>query len=112
MAIARRGDIWLVQLDPTQGAEQQARRPVLVMSEQAFNRSGMVLVCPITQGGNQARNAGFAVTLMGAGTQTQGAVMCNQARTLDLIARKAAFIENAGPAVASEALSKLQTIID
>ena len=42
--IAERGEIYLVSLDPTQGHEQQGRRPVLVVSPGAFNRLTMVPV--------------------------------------------------------------------
>ena len=31
-----RGDIWLVNLDPTQGREQAGRRPALVVSVDLF----------------------------------------------------------------------------
>lgn len=89
----KRGEIWQVNLNPTAGGEQQGVRPVLVMSQQDFNRSGLTLICPITQGGNQARYAGFAVSLMGGGIRTQGVVMCNQPRTVDLVARQGKFIE-------------------
>lgn len=34
----RRGDIYLVALDPTEGHEQQGTRPVLVVSPDEFNR--------------------------------------------------------------------------
>ena len=34
----KRGEIWLVGLDPTQGHEQKGRRPVLIVSPEAFNR--------------------------------------------------------------------------
>ena len=58
-----RGDIYIVGLDPTKGHEQQGTRPVLVVSPGAFNRlTGMPVVLPITQGGNFARTAGFAVS--------------------------------------------------
>ena len=58
-----RGEIWLVELDPTQEHEQKGRRPVLIVSPQAFNRLTKVpVVLPITSGGNFARTAGFAVT--------------------------------------------------
>ncbi|MCX6930352.1 MAG: type II toxin-antitoxin system PemK/MazF family toxin, partial [Verrucomicrobia bacterium] len=33
----RRGEIWLVGLDPAAGPEQQGRRPVLIVSPEAFN---------------------------------------------------------------------------
>ena len=68
-----RGDIYIVGLDPTKGHEQQGTRPVLVISPGPFNRlTGMPVVLPITQGGNFARTAGFAVSLIGAGTSTAG----------------------------------------
>ncbi len=66
-----RGEIWLVALDPTYGHEQKGRRPVLIVSPEAFNRVTKVpVVVPITSGRNFARKAGFAVTLDGAGTAT------------------------------------------
>ena len=34
----KRGEIWLVSLDPTLGHEQKGRRPVLIVSPEAFNR--------------------------------------------------------------------------
>ena len=36
--INKRGEIWLVSLDPTSGHEQRGRRPVLIVSPEAFNR--------------------------------------------------------------------------
>jgi mRNA interferase ChpB len=70
-----RGDIYLVSLDPISGHEQQATRPVLVVSAYAFNRlTKTPVVLPITGGGNFARTAGFAVSVAGAGTNTIGVV--------------------------------------
>lgn len=108
----KRGDIWQVDLNPTAGKEQQGIRPVFVVSEEAFNRSGITVICPITQGGNQARFAGFAVTLMGSGTSTQGVVMSNQVRAIDIAARHGKFIERAPDFVTSDVLAKLQTIVE
>ncbi len=108
----KRGDIWQVDLNPTAGKEQQGVRPVFVVSEEDFNRSGLTLVCPITQGGNQTRFAGFSVTLVGAGTATQGVVMSNQARTIDVAARRGKFLEHAPDFVTSDVLAKLQAIVE
>jgi len=108
----KRGDIWQVDLNPTAGKEQQGIRLVFVVSEEAFNRSGITVICPITQGGNQARFAGFAVTLMGSGTSTQSVVMSNQVRTIDIAARHGKFIERAPDFVNSDVLAKLQTIVE
>ena len=75
MRIPSRGEIWFVNLNPATGQEQQGLRPVLVVSEKEFNRLGLCVICPITQGGQQLRFAGFAVPLMGTGAEAQGVVM-------------------------------------
>ena len=108
----KRGDIWRVNLNPVAGEEQEGFRPVFVVSEEAFNRSGLTVICPITQGGNQTRFAGFAISMMGAGTETQGVVMSNQVRTIDVAARQGKFVERAPDFVTSEVLAKLQTIVE
>jgi mRNA interferase ChpB len=108
-----RGDIYLVSLDPTQGHEQQGRRPVLVVSPAAFNRVTKVpIVLPITSGGNFARTAGFAVSLVGSGTQTTGVVRCDQPRALDLQARDGRKLESVPVAIVDEVLAKLATILE
>lgn len=112
MKIAKRGEIWLLNLNPTAGKEQQGMRPVLIVSTLAFNQSGLAVICPVTQGGNQTRFAGFAVSLMATGTQTQGVVMCNQPRTVDLLARQGKLIETLPNEVIDEVLAKLQAIFE
>ena len=70
------------------------------------------LVCPVTQGGAASRYAGFAVTLMGTGCDTQGVVACNHARTLDLRARRGAFKELVPAVVTADVIARLQTLLD
>ncbi len=50
-ALLSRGEIWLADLNPTRGHEQAGRRPVLVISADAYNRgpSGLVFVLPLTR---------------------------------------------------------------
>ena len=45
-----RGEIWMFDLNPKRGREQQGVRPCLVVSTDALNRSefGTVILCPIT----------------------------------------------------------------
>jgi len=103
-----RGDIYLVSLDPTEGHEQQGRRPVLVVSPGAFNRLTKVpIVLPITTGGSFARTAGFAVSLAGADTRTTGVVRCDQPRALDLGVCGARKLEAVPASVMDEVLAKL-----
>ncbi|MBB3360656.1 type II toxin-antitoxin system ChpB family toxin [Mitsuaria sp. TWR114] len=106
-----RGDIVAVPFDPTLGREQRGARPALVLTPQAFNRLGDVLVAPITQGGDFARHAGFAVMLTGTGCKTQGAVLINKIRMMDLEARQARRIERAPPEVIEEAVARLSAIL-
>lgn len=112
MRIPVRGEIWHLDLNPAAGKEQQGSRPVLIVSDKEFNRCGLVLICPVTQGGNQARYAGFAVPLMNTGTETQGVVMCNQPRTVDYLARSARFIEDLPDAVMDDVLARVQTLLE
>ena len=107
----RRGDIFLVALDPTEGHEQQGTRPVLVVSPDAFNKATQVpIVVPITTGGNFARTAGFAVSLEAAGTRTAGIVRCDQPRALDVKARNGKRMEQVPHAVMNEVLARLAPI--
>ncbi len=108
-----RGDIVRVCLNPTAGRETKGDfRPCLVLSPKEFNRLGMTLIAPITQGGNYARVEGFTVTLMGTGTETQGVVLISGIRMVDLVARKASIIESAPSGIVDETLAILATIID
>ena len=70
------------------------------------------MVAPITQGGEFARAAGFAVPLAGSGTQTQGVVLVNMLRSMDLEARSAKKIESVPQFVIDDALARLQAIFD
>ena len=58
----KRGEIWLVSLDPSSGREQKGRRPVLVVSPEAFNRITKVpVVLPITSGGRKLESIPDAI---------------------------------------------------
>lgn len=107
-----RGEIWLVSLDPTTGHEQSGKRPVLVVSPASFNEvTRLPVVVPVTSGGQFARNAGFAVSLEGAGTKTTGIIRCDQPRTIDLGARNGKRLERIPDSIINEVLARLETIL-
>ncbi len=109
----KRGEVWLVSLDPTASHEQQGSRSVLIVSPEAFNRVTKVpVVLPITTGGNFARVAGFAVSLTGAGTTTTGVVRCDQPRALDLRARGGKKLERLPEAIVDEVMARLTPIFE
>ena len=107
-----RGDIFDVGLEPTKGREQRGRRPVLVVTTKEFNQHNAPIVCPITGGGESVRLKGFAVSLSGTGLKTDGVVLCNQPRTLDISARRGKRIERAPDNIVDEVLAALQDIFE
>lgn len=108
-----RGDIVRLNLNPTAGREQQGDfRPALILTPAAYNATGLAVIAPITQGGDFSRYAGFAVTLSGAGTETQGVILCNQIRSVDLEARGAKRIEAAPTVVIEDALARVQALFE
>ncbi len=57
MARILRGDIFWADLNPTKGREQSGLRPVVILSQAAFNeRSGTVIALAIT---SKPQRAGF-----------------------------------------------------
>lgn len=46
--LPKRGEIWLVNLDPTVGSEIQKKRPAVIVSSDALGRLPLRLIAPIT----------------------------------------------------------------
>ena len=104
----RQGDIILVDFDPTKGREQAGYRPAVVISQTAFNQvREMVFVCPIT---NSTRPLRLRV-LLDNRTQTQGDIICEQVRTIDLQARKCKIIEQLPKDLLKQVLEAVSVII-
>ena len=108
----RRGDIIALDFDPTLGREQQGFRPALVLTPDAFNKLGLVGVCPITQGGMGARNVGMAVSMTGSGTETAGVILVQQFRMIDPTARRARLIERAPDHITEEARARVAALLE
>ena len=83
MTAPLRWSILIANLDPTVGHEQRGRRRVLVVSYEAFHRSGMATICPISA--RPPRYPGEVALPRGHAGQTKDAVvLCHQLRTVDL----------------------------
>jgi len=86
----KQGDIILVDFDPTKGREQAGYRPAVVISQTAFNQKrNLVFICPITSSTKPLR---FRAPL-DERTQTQGDIICEQVRVIDLLARECKVVE-------------------
>lgn len=107
----RRGDIYLVSLDPTAGHEQSGSRPVLVVSPGEFNEATKLpVILPITNCSEFARRLGFAVPL--TGTKTAGVVRCDQPRVIDLAARHGRKVDTLPASIMDEVLAKVATLFE
>lgn len=104
----KRGDIVWFNFSPQAGHEQAGKRPALVLSEQPFQKAtGLALICPIT---SRVRGHGFEVPLT-KNMKTQGVVLCQQVRTLDLEERLGRFIEKASDSVLERALHIIRILV-
>ncbi len=105
----KRGDIYMVSLDPTQGHEQRGHRPVLIVSPTAFNEATKLpVVLPITSGGEFARRIGFAVPV--TGIRTTGVVRCDQPRVLDIAARNGRKVDTLPQEILQDVLARTSTL--
>ena len=105
----KRGDIYLVSLDPTAGHEQSGSRPVLLVSPSSFNDvTKLPVVLLITNGGDFAKRSGFAVPI--SGISITGIVRCDQPRVIDLAARHARKIAIMPIPIMEEVMARLVTI--
>ncbi len=84
----RRGEVYLADLEPRSGSEQRGRRPVIVVSHDAFNETPhwrSVIVVPVLTSPRQASRGPTAVLLPGgiAGLDRDSIALCHQVTTLD-----------------------------
>ena len=102
-----RGEVWLVNLDPTVGSEIRKSRPCVVISPPELNEHlKTVIVAPMTPQGFQAP---FRISLTFQGTT--GLVLLDQLRTID----KSRLIKKLGriqPKTLTATLQKLQELFE
>lgn len=103
--MVKRGDIWLVNLNPTIGSEIQKTRPcVLISPSEMHDHLRTVLVAPMTTGSKPAPYR-IPVTFEGK----NGLILLDQIRAID----KLRLVKNLGAlpiATLNSALSTLQEI--
>lgn len=83
MADPGRGQIWLANLGTTRGHEQAGRRPVVVLSVDAFNAgpAGLVIVLPCTSKIRNVR-AHIPVHPPEGGLHLPSAILCDAIRSV------------------------------
>ncbi|MBT0570799.1 type II toxin-antitoxin system PemK/MazF family toxin [Curvibacter sp. CHRR-16] len=103
--MVKRGDIWLVNLDPTVGSEIKKSRPCVVVSPAELNdHLKTVMVAPMTSKGFATP---FRVPLTHAGTK--GLIVLDQLRTVDKL-RLVKKLGAVSPKTLAAVLATLQEI--
>ena len=108
MSSLRCGDVVWADLDPSVGHEQGKRRPLIVVSNDAFNRHcNLTMVIPITSAdtGYPLHKSVGAVPIEGPGRPIVGFAEVEQLKSLDLGARNAVRVGTIGPEGMDEILS-------
>ena len=106
--MVNQGDLILVNFAPTKGREQSGERPALVISNTKYNtQSGFVLACPIT---STMKVMNIRVPL-DERTKTQGDILCEQVRIIDLMERPHSIIESAPQDILQEVYKVINALI-
>jgi mRNA interferase MazF len=86
MALIKRGEIYLVNFDPTVGSETKKTRPALVVSNDINNaHSPIVSISPITSNVTRVYSFEVEVPAGTGGLKVKSKVMVNQTRAVDKI---------------------------
>jgi len=75
---SQRFDVWLVELNPTQGSEINKRRPCLIVSPNELSQLATVIIAPMTTKGFKI-DSRVTVTFKGK----SGLIILDQIRTID-----------------------------
>jgi mRNA interferase MazF len=80
-----RGEIWLVDLNPSKGHEQAGKRPCLIISVDLFNQgaAGLVVVLPIT---SKEKGIPFHVEIApnNGGLKVKSFIKCEDVRSISV----------------------------
>jgi mRNA interferase MazF len=107
-----RGEIWLVNLNPTKGHEQAGRRPGLVVSVDAFNHgpAGLVVLLPLT---TKAKGIPFHVAVEAAesGLDERSFIKCEDIRSVSK-ERLSQPLGRVSPQIMTEVEDRLRILLD
>lgn len=97
----KRGDIWLVNLDPTVGSEIKKTRPAIIISPKEMYSLNTIIVAPMTSGSKPAE---FRVTI-NFGSK-DGLILLDQIRTID----KKRLVKKIGSITSSKEQEVMRTL--
>jgi mRNA interferase MazF len=103
----KEGDIVWLEFDPQKGKEIQKTRPALTISPHAYNlKTGLGLFMPIT-----SKIKGYPFEVIINKGEIQGAILCDQIRSLDWKARKAKFAMHVPLSIMEDVIAKFSVLL-
>ena len=103
----KEGDIVWLKFDPQKGKEIQKTRPALTISSHAYNlKTGLGLFMPIT-----SKIKGYPFEVIINKDEIQGAILCDQIRSLDWKARKAKFAMRIPLSIMEDVIAKFSVLL-
>ena len=110
----RRGEVWLVCLDPISGSEQGKTRPCVVVQRDAANRSSPTsIVVPVADAGNRPSDLLNVLLAMDEGAlRKRSRALCNQVRAVDRRRFRGNRLGTVSPATMSLIENGLRLILD
>lgn len=100
------GDIVWLDFDPQTGREQAGNRPAIVLSPQAYNRTSLMICCPLT---TKIKGYPFEVAIAG---KIPNVALCDQIKSLDWRARNAQLKGRASPSEIDEIKEKIAVLLN
>lgn len=107
-----RGDIWMIDLDPTRGHEQAGKRPALVISDDVFNSgpAGLIIVLPVTSQAKGIRTH-VAVQPPEGGLKKPSFIKCEDVRSV-AVERLGKRLGAVSPATMEAVAMRLRVLMD
>jgi mRNA interferase MazF len=111
----RQNDIWLIDLDPTRGAEIQKKRPAIIVNDDALGKLPLKVIVPITDWKDRYEIAPWMVKIepdAANGLTKTSAADCFQVRSVsqERLIKKLGGIDNRTLTEIKEALKKVFSI--
>ena len=103
----KQGDIVWLEFDPQKDKEIQKTQPALTISPHAYNlKTGLGLFMPIT-----SKIKGYPFEVIVNKEEIQGAILCDQIRSLDWKARKAKFAIHLPLPIMEDVIAKFSVLL-
>ena len=104
--IPQKGDIVWLNFSPQSGRKQRGHRPALVVSSGLYNRTGLMLACPVT-----SKVKGYPFEVIVKAGSIDGCVLADHVKNQDWQARDVEYILKAPEEVLQKTLQIIAALL-